>query len=401
MSQMWHVSNPVIFFTVKSLPTSLLCVWVLLCLVHVHLLRIDDLTDMRAFESALFVISAGTCYVSAAVLHYSLWSSLALWIFQSRHCLVTHELENSMVDILLPPMVLRSRDSYTISWLSQNISQQLKKTVQTNHSIDSSNNVKIYVSPESWGFFYPCVRLLVCTTAVLVSLAPRYSAVQSATFPCMAQTLILRHQLFPACPGSPRASLSEKMCFALWPCRKHARPLWLGSHAQKCNSLSSAESFWNTLIPFCSLVIYYLWVGSTAVQQTRSTRQCHLDWKEHKVDKSLSELSDSFVGKCNLFILFKYSTLSHSFIGWFIIHHSYFWDELLCLSVLHQSIASLMYLDSCLSHVALMNSIKWCCNTPRTPGYPSATPHPLFLFHSLPPTHNEWTSSCISSSASN
>lgn len=143
--------------------------------------------------------------------------SLALWIVQSRHCLVTHELENTMVDILSLPMVLHSYDSYTISWLSllRNISQQLQKPVQTNHSMDSSNNVKIYVSPESWGFFYPCVRLLVCTTAVLVSLAPRYIVVQSATFPCMAQTLILRHQLFPACPGSPHDSLSEKMCFAL------------------------------------------------------------------------------------------------------------------------------------------------------------------------------------------
>lgn len=70
---MWHVSNSVIFFTLKSLATSLLCVWLLLCLVHVHLLCIDDLNDMRAFESSLFVISAGMCYVSAAILHSSLW----------------------------------------------------------------------------------------------------------------------------------------------------------------------------------------------------------------------------------------------------------------------------------------------------------------------------------------
>lgn len=37
--------------------------------------------------------------------------------------------------------------------------------------------------------------------------------------------LILRHQLFPGSRGSPHASRSEKMCFTLWPCRKHARSL--------------------------------------------------------------------------------------------------------------------------------------------------------------------------------
>lgn len=35
--------------------------------------------------------------------------------------------------------------------------------------------------------------------------------------------LILHHQLFPGSLDYLHASRSEKMCFTLWPCRKHAR----------------------------------------------------------------------------------------------------------------------------------------------------------------------------------
>lgn len=62
---------------------------------------------------------------------------------------------------------------------------------------------------------------------------PWCCAAQSAPFP-PGPGLILRHQLFPGSPGSLHASHNEKMCFTLWPCRKHARGLIQLTCAPQC-----------------------------------------------------------------------------------------------------------------------------------------------------------------------
>lgn len=67
-------------------------------------------------------------------------------------------------------------------------------------------------------------------------------------------------------------------------------------------------------------------------------------------------------------------------VSYWLIHNS----SLILLSwAVCCSIASLMYLDSCLSHIALMKSNKWCSNTA------SCTPSGL-LPPSFPPTHSHW-----------
>lgn len=212
--------------------------------------------------------------------------------------------------------------------------------------------------------------------------------------------LILCPQLFPGSLGSPHASRSEKMCFTLWPCRKHARSLiWL-----TCNSLSSAESFETHWFHSVLLVIYPPWAEHSCsanvlwklVLLRSGSRLGHLiTWQFLHLLVSVSCFS-------YLNIVLSDSLLV---IGSVIIHHSYFRTDLLflCKSVsLVPFCRSLLFKCGCsytlIWVIALMKNTKLYCDTAScTAARPSGLP-PRSLLLFLPPTHTELTGSCISSS---
>lgn len=100
---------------------------------------------------------------------------------------------------------MHSYHVFAISWLLLN---GTLKTLLTSRSLDSPSSVESRLSPEHWGFFSLCVRPLVCTAA-------RYPARPRPNPSSSAVSCLLG---LSACQP-----LWERICCALWPCRKHAR----------------------------------------------------------------------------------------------------------------------------------------------------------------------------------
>lgn len=149
---------------------------------------------------------------------------------------------------------------------------------------------------HSWrvgAWIHPTARSFVCLLNI-GDFSPCASGRWYAARPVLppGPDLILHHQLFPACSASPHASLSEKESAARY---DHAEnmpgPLiWLT--CGEMEQFDFSRKFGNTLDPFCSLVIYRPWEGSTAVPQARCEHWCRLDCDEYKADKRRWELSE-------------------------------------------------------------------------------------------------------------
>lgn len=311
-------------------------------------------------ESELaFVLVTTTCFVSAVPLLFSLdfclcslWSSLALQIclVQALSSTVVSDelLENCMHIIPLPSMVLAcvvfiSYFLPSVGCLLQNTPQNQLKTPLYVLVCQIFIELTCEVSFVSWpvGIFLPVRQ----AAGMYYSRPPLPSpdAGRPIRLHSPGPDLILRHQLFPGSLGSPHASRSEKMCFTLWPCRKHARSrIWLPCAPERRYVTVWARQ-WVLKLPNPILTSWDFFLPALSTQllnnhDVKFTVTLFISGWSLWIEKQFwprRHLITWLLLHLLMTVYILYISIAvwliHwcSIIVWFVIHHSYFWTELL------------------------------------------------------------------------